>query len=280
MGAGSGDASTGGSLSVRTLGPAQIQGSPASVIVLLHGLTGSGDGFGAGFDPLSVTARLVMPDLLGFGASLDVDRDDFSLPAHPGALDTMARELALDGSDLTVAGHSMGAVLALHWAAQRRDVRRVVLFCAPLYVDRDEAIRHVQAMGLLERLFAFESPLAARTCALMCKYRHLAQWMAVAISPQWPVPLARQGVLHTWPAYLGAMNGIIQGPGWLEALAALDARHVPIVLADGARDPVPVAGRARTLANRFPSVTMRLHESAGHDLPVAYPQWCADLLAN
>lgn len=112
----------------------------------------------------------------------------------------------------------------------------------------------------------------------MCEYRSIARWIVVAASPQWPVRLAQQGVLHTWPAYLGGMNGIIQGPGWLETMASLNARRVPMVLAHGGNDPVPVPGRATTLARRFDRVTVRVHPVAGHDLPVGCPDWCAELI--
>ena len=80
-------------------------------------------------------ARLVIPDLLGFGRSLNDHHADLSLVAHLATLDLMAQELDLAGRALTLAGHSFGALLALHWAARRHDVERVVCFCTPLYRD-------------------------------------------------------------------------------------------------------------------------------------------------
>lgn len=253
-------------------------GGGTSATALLHGITGSGDIFGAGYDRLARDSRMVVPDLLGFGASLDLDREDFSLEAHLDALDDMLGVLGLDQLPLTVVGHSMGAVLALHWAARRPAVHKVVTLCAPLYISSDEVARHLSEMGWLEKLFALETPLATRTCALMCRYRWWAQWLAVVISPQWPVPIARQGVLHTWDAYLGGMNGIIQRSGWLQVLDRLDAAHVPVLMLEGARDPVPVAGRTAALADRFARVETREHPRAGHDLPVSHPGWCAGLV--
>jgi hypothetical protein len=65
-----------GPLAVRVIG----DDGPATV--LLHGLTGSGDWWGADFDRLADGGRLVIPDLLGFGASMDLERTDFSLDAR------------------------------------------------------------------------------------------------------------------------------------------------------------------------------------------------------
>jgi pimeloyl-ACP methyl ester carboxylesterase len=58
-------------------------------------------------------------DLLGFSRSQDPSRTDFSLQAHLDALDGMLVDLGLEGCRLVVAGHSMGGLLALHWAARR-----------------------------------------------------------------------------------------------------------------------------------------------------------------
>ncbi len=271
---GSGQRLRAGDLAVRT------HGDGDEVIVLLHGLTASGDWFGAGFEPLGERARVVVPDVLGFGASMDLSREDFSLEAHLLALDDMLFALDIAEAPLTVVGHSMGAVLALHWASRSATTRRVVAFCPPLYTSREEAARHIARMGWLEKLFALESPLARWTCAWMCEHRDLAAWVAVAVSPQWPVDLSRQGVLHTWPSYLGGMSGIIQQPGWEQALESLDARGVPVVLATGATDPVPVAERSGRLAARFGSVHVVEHPEAGHDLPVSYTDWSVDVIRD
>jgi glyoxylase-like metal-dependent hydrolase (beta-lactamase superfamily II) len=197
---------------------------------LLHGMTGSGDAFSAGWDHLAEHGRLVVPDLLGFVHSMDEQRTDFSLQAHLDALDAVADQLGLDDGPLVVAGYSMGGVLALHWAARRPSTRRVVAFCAPLYADLDEADRHIRQMGWREALFALEGRAARLACAWMCRWRQIARWLAVAISPQWPVALARQGVEHTWLSHLGGMNGIIRKPTWRAALEDLVGKQVKVVL--------------------------------------------------
>jgi len=261
-----------GALSVR------VAGSGEPVFVLLHGITASGDTFGAAFDVLSEHGTVVVPDLLGFGRSLDPEREDFSPEAHLDALDAMLAALGVADAPLVVVGHSMGSVLALLWAARTASVQGVVAFCAPLYRSEDEARRHITRMGWLERAFALESPLARWTCTAMCALRAGAQWLAVVISPEWPVPIARQGVLHTWPAYLGGMNGIILRGDWPRALETLSARGVPVALADGADDPVPVAGLARELASRWRGVHAFTHPEAGHDLPISYGRWGVELV--
>jgi pimeloyl-ACP methyl ester carboxylesterase len=261
-----------GSLSARTLGDAR------RVVILLHGLAASGDYFGAGYDGLAEDAQLVICDLRGFGRSLETGAGEHSLRAHLVALDDMARELGLDGRPLTVAGHSLGALLAVHWAARRTDVERVVCFSAPLYRDPGEADERVQAMGRVERLFATQGPVPHALCWWMSRCRPLAQWVAVALEPGLPVAVTRMAVRHTWASYTAAMNDVIGCGGWAGPLAALEQAGTPVVLADGARDPVPVPGRAAELAALHANIALATHGGAGHQLPITHASWCADLL--
>ncbi len=269
---GDGERRQAGELSVRTLG----SGRPT--FVLLHGITASGDIFGAEWDRLATGGRVVVPDLLGFGRSMDEARSDFTLDAHLAALEAMLAALDLEAAPLTLVGHSLGALLALQWAARRSHVQEVVALSAPLYRDTVEADERIRGMGWMERLFGLEGPVAAGACAWMCAHRTTAQCVAVALEPKWPVAIARMGVRHTWPSYLGAMNSVIRNPGWEQPVRQLDAAGVPMLLAEGARDPVPVPGRSTELAARYRNVNVIAHPTADHELPMTEPAWCIKLL--
>jgi pimeloyl-ACP methyl ester carboxylesterase len=209
---------------------------------------------------------------------MDEGRSDFSLDAHLDALDGMLGALDVEEPSLTVVGHSLGALLALHWAARNQRVEHVVAVCAPLCRDAAEADERIRAMGWMERVFALEGPAPEAACAWMCRHRSTAQWLTVTLESRWPVAIARMGVRHTWPSYLGAMNGVIRRGGWEDSLARLIARNVPVVLADGARDPVPVPGRSASLAATRANVRAAVHLSADHELPITDPDWCVSLV--
>ena len=67
---------------------------------------------------------------------------------------------------------------------------------------------------------------------------------------------------------------------WETPPAALAAAWVPVVLADGPHDPVPVPGRAAEVAARHRNVTAATHPTAGHQLPITHPSWCVNLLGG
>lgn len=261
-----GERSVAGPLAVRDVGT----GAP---VVLLHGLLSSGDVFGGAYDSLSEHRRLVVPDLLGFGGSMDQPGDRFGLTEHLDALDAMADDLHLPDRGWTIAGHSLGGILALHWAARHpARVERVVAFAAPLHRSRSAALDAIDRSGPLERLAVRNPAAARRVCAWMCRHRALAGYLAVLGSPELPVHLARTGVLHTWPAYRGALE-IILDPVWAAPLDTLVDADVAVTLAAGAADTLIDLQTYTTAAGRV-NTLLAVHPDADHGLTLGEPAWC------
>lgn len=265
----------------RQAGPLTVRtaGSGGSAVVLLHGLPASGDTFGAPYDDLADSAHLVVPDLLGFGRSQDPLRTDFSLQAHLDALDAMLADLGLEGCPLVVAGHSMGGLLALHWAARRApQVAAVVTLSAPLFASSEDARRRLNAMMPGLARIGMPGVVSRTTCTQLCTRRpRLASWLYVLTAPRIPASLSRQLSGHTWSSYLPVMQQIVlDRAGWQRSLQALDDAGVPVTYASGARDvlapPDDAARRAGT------DVTVRRHPTADHLLPLEHPDWCRALL--
>lgn len=263
-----------GVLQVRTFG----SGEP--VVLLLHGMAAAGNSFGAAFDRVGDSGRVVVPDLLGFGGSMlppgQVNGDD-----HLDALDVMLEVLGLTHAPLIVVGHSMGGPLALRFAARHTNqVQTLITLCAALYRDDAEADARIALMGPFEAVLTGDGPLPYRLCAWVCRHRTIAGWVAVAIRPDLPVAVARSGVRHTWDSYRGALVGLLRAPDWEPALAQLAAAHIPVILVEGGADPVPVPGRAAALAETAGSVRHLVLENATHLLPLSEGDWCAALLVE
>jgi pimeloyl-ACP methyl ester carboxylesterase len=247
-------------------------------VLLLHGMAGAGNSFGAAFDRLGDSARVVVPDLLGFGGSM-VPPGQVSGEDHLDALDGMLAALGVARGPLVVVGHSMGGPLALRFAARHSDrVRTVVTLCAALYRDDAEADARIALMGLFEAVLTGDGPLPNRLCAWVCRHRGIAGWVAVAIRPDLPVAVARSGVKHTWESYRGALDGLLRAPDWEPALERLAGAGVPVVLVEAGDDPIPVPGRAAALAEAAVSVRLLVRDKATHLLPLTEGDWCAALL--
>jgi len=258
----------------------RLFGQGDRVIVLMPGLASTQTFWGAAYDRLGDGATVVVVDPLGFGSSMRDRPHDTVLTAaeHVEALSAALRELGLDGRPTSVVGHSMGASIALLWAAQSPDATRVVAFDTPLYRTAAEAEERVRHLGWFESLMS-KGPVAEAVCAWMCAHREAGAVLSTLINPKLPTPVARATIRHTWPGYIGSFTNIVRGHGWEEAIDTLADRGVPIDLIDGASDAVPVPGRARELDVAHPNVRARTRPGA-HRLPLTDPTWCAEAIAS
>lgn len=271
---GAGDTYLAGRLSVRVFGTGE------SVIVLLHGLAASQAYFGTAYDRLEASSTVVVPDLLGFGMSQpngDSHDGDFSLDSQCAAIEQSIQALNLAARPILVVGHSMGSTLAIALAARGTlDVRGVIAFNAPLYRTRDEAEQHVHSMGWFEAILS-SGPLAHAVCAWMCRHRATAGLLSIIISPRLPVRIALDGVRHSWPSYIQSFETVVESAKWEQALASLASKGIPVDLANGDSDPVPVVGRAQELKEKYDNVS-DTHREGDHDMPLVHAEWCTDFI--
>jgi pimeloyl-ACP methyl ester carboxylesterase len=260
---------------------ARVGGDPGRGVLLLHGLVSTGDVFGQAFDVLTASHRVVVPDLLGFGRSMDERRTTFTLADHLDALDDLADRTGLLGGRIVIGAHSMGSALALHWAARHPDrVDAVVCWGAPMYPSPHAASTQLTGSAMA-RLFVLDTRWAEQACAMNCRHRTAAGWLAAAIAPTLPIQLARQVPRHTWPAYRDALNGLVVHADWRQLLTNLTRAGVPVHLVWGRRDHVGDAGWARNVAAGHADTSVELVDDADHLLPLTHPELCrAQLLTS
>ncbi len=259
-----------GSLSMRDSGST---GHPdEEVVVLLHGLGATGDYFGAFYDGLSRQRRVLIFDLLGFGRSLDEERDDFDVDDHVAALDEALVSLGLGGSTVILAAHSMSSAIALTWADRNRDrVGHVYLWGAPVYRSESaaQAVRH--EYGLMSRLFVLDTKWAERACRLNCINRDVSGGMMAAFAPRWPTKVSSDMSQHTWPAYHSSLRSLVLDFDWSTVLPA----HVPVTFFHGAADPIGDQTYIAELAGAAQVIDVA---SADHHVALQHPELLFDAL--
>lgn len=247
-------------------------------VLLLHGLVATGDVFGRTPHLLGASHRVVVPDLLGFGASMDERRSDFGTEAHLGALNGLI-EHELGDRPFRIGAHSMGSALALRLAAEHPTrVDRVVCIGAPIWASPAEARAGLGALGPMARALILDRRVASRLCRFNCRHRRIAGLLAAATSPRWPIPVARQASLHTWEAYIQALEEQIIDCPWPALVERASAGGCRIELVHGRRDPIGDRG-AITALTRHGAVTQRTVEG-DHGLPAADPTLLHELLGR
>ena len=242
-------------------------GDGTAGVLLLHGLGGSNAYWGAAYDTLAGTGRLIVPDLLGFGAS-PRPSSGYTAADHVEALTSLLDELGVTGP-IVVAAHSFGCLVALALAERCPDlVVGVVAFCPPLYPDEATARERVAGLGWLDHQLAMDGRWAEITCRWVCKHRSAAAVVASLVRPGLPAVIRRDGVQHSWASYSQSFRQVLasaEGGRWLTNL------HVPVELVAGAEDPATDLVYLRQLAEQQPYVKLTIRDGADHDLPLTNP---------
>ena len=260
---------------------ARVGGRGPEAVILLHGLVSTGAVFGAGYDRLAATRRLVVPDLLGFGRSMDAQRSSFPLEVHLDALDDLAERCGLfESTRWTIGAHSMGSTLALHWAVRHPDrIGRVVCWGAPMRsgasTDRD-----TPATSIPTWLLGPDTRLAERFCAISCRHRTAAGWLSAVGHPRLPVDVARAASLHTWPAYRDALRHLVIDPPWDQLIASCADAGISTQLVWGDRDHIADLSYPTRMATRSRRITVVSIPGGDHHLPLTHAEICMSQLTE
>lgn len=191
-------------------------------VVLLHGLGASSAFWRPVVRELGGRARVLVPDLLGFGASIRIGTH-FHLDDQAAAVVRLIERHG--GGPVVLAAHSYGAAVAVAVATDRPDlVRRLVLVAPAAFADATEARERIGGRSWIAQKTMSGSPVADVVCGTMCLLRRpltvLAPRVAARVSPDIPEDVARDSVTYVWPAYRDALTSLMGDStltGWLAA---------------------------------------------------------------
>jgi pimeloyl-ACP methyl ester carboxylesterase len=256
----------------------RIGGTSGPVLLLLHGLLGSGASFGPALAELARTHRVIAPDLLGHGESAKPS-GDYSL----GSLATQVRDLlvVLGVESATVVGHSLGGGVSMQLAYQFPALveRLVLVDSGGLGRSVSPALRAVALPGAEWVLPAVFNPYAARAASrLLRPFRRitppaLAQVMAGLATLA--DAEARTAFVHTARSVIDVRGQRISATDRLYLAAAL-----PLLLVWGGRDPVIPVAHAHDLQAQLPGSRLVVFEGAGHFPQVEEPGRFAAVVAE
>ena len=243
-------------------------------MVLLHGLGASGRFWRPVAERLAHEARVLCPDLLGFGRSAR-PHVAYDVADHLAALGRTLDSPELGSEPFILGGHSLGAVLALEWAAARpARFRGLALFSLPVYRSATEARERLATLSPLAWATVAWPDLGELLCGLMCAGRPFWRAIAPLLMPSLPPDVARDGVLHNWVSYSGTLENAIVQHYAEPAAARLATSGVSVLLLHGDRDDEAPLPGARELAARH-GWPITICAGATHSLPLEQPDACA-----
>lgn len=277
-----------GKLSTRVHGNADAD----TAIIALHGLASSGAYFGANWDTLTdASTCLVVPDLLGFGDSVDRSRsaEEHSIAHHTNAVSETVSLAAPNAKQLHIVAHSFGSIVALAYAREVIDrVASITLISPPLYASGDEAQQYIVSRGRVVALFAVDRMAARIMRAIVCSRPVLAHTIARFAAPAMPSELAKRTHMHSWASYIGTFRALLEdldNKRWRETLAMLTEKGIPVRVLVGERDftldrsiidALPQQAAKRPKTTTVPVVTVL--KEHGHQVPLTNPARCVELV--
>lgn len=248
-------------------------GAGAPTLVFLPGIGATSRYWHTVVAPLAARARLLLVDPLGFGRS-PKPWTTYSVDRHVAALHR-AVALGGEGGPVTLVGHSLGARLAVAYAARYPErVGRLVLVSLPYYGGPGEAEAHLRRSGPGHWLWT-NMALAAVVCLLS---RRLLGWAFPRLLPELPREVAEDLTQMTWRSSTSSLWELLYRYDLgADADRLPDALPVLCLHGDGDRT-APLAG-VRALVARHPQWRLEVVVGADHNLPLGRPDAVRGALA-
>jgi pimeloyl-ACP methyl ester carboxylesterase len=229
----------------------------ARSILLVHGIgAGGARDFHRQIAWLRESFHVVAPDLPGFGAS-----DGGNVLYSPGNYAAVLKHVTqrFIRRPFVLVGHSMGAVVALRYAATHpADVERLVVMSAPGILHRFSSSSQFAAYLGLE----FVPPVfgSSEDIAVIAR-RILAPLARLRLDPQIILasPQLRQALLGGEPAKIAGLAVAIE-----DLRTALPQVRAPTLLVWGAKDALAPPRNGRVLVKTLPNARLRLLEGVSH----------------
>ncbi len=285
--------------------------APAGPVVVLHGLASAGRSLAAATLPLADHGlHVLLPDLLGHGASPYPSDEAYDVECHLQALRSWLDATSVGGEPVWLVGYSLGALLAIAWAAREpARIRGIVAISAPLFLDGADARRTLARGDLICRLSLRAPRLASLLTHVTCgaeglgarvsrvqRLRRAYTWLLVNGYGPRPAPGGEAVAtpadveagllcglevcwLHSWESmYQSLMRCIVDYNIWPELEQVRDL-GIPLRFIHGDHDAIAPVERVR-LAAQLGHWPVHEYAGAAHSLAMTHAPALRQALAS
>lgn len=233
-------------------------------LLFLHALGASSRYWRGRLGDLSQRYRCLMPDLLGFAASPKPPRLAYTVDDHLAALVGTLEERGDLDRPLTIIGHSLGAILAVEFAARYPErVRGLIVMGLTLFASESEARAFINAHGGWAARSTMRTGRRAHIEYMLGMPLHpLIHYFAPRVVKSFPREIVEDSFKSTWVSYGRTLQRCILDHDLSPALAALTDR--PIFALHGTNDPSAPLEKVQALAARMPNLHLETLPGGHH----------------
>ncbi|NTU78778.1 MAG: alpha/beta hydrolase [Chloroflexales bacterium] len=224
------------------------QGDPADrPLLLLHGLSDSWFSYSRVLPSLARSNHVYALDQRGHG---DSDRPAGGYRMQELAADVVAFMNAMGLPQVTLAGHSMGSIVATHVAlAAPERLAQLILIGANTSWDAPELVEFKQVID------ALEDPIAAE---------FVREFQASTAAEPLPEAFMERVVAESLKLPARVWRAAVEGVLTADYAGHLDAIRMPTLVIGGEQDPYCPAVNQRELAARLQNAELTLYAQLGH----------------
>ena len=248
-------------------------------VVAVHGIPESSFAWRDVAAEIGDSARMIVPDLPGFGRSDKPANYDYSLARQSRLLESLLQRVVPE-APIHLAVHDIGGPIGLMWALRNPDrVTSLLILNTTLFHERFRP----PAMALTALAPVIGPRAVAATLSRESEFkRRFLRPCARPIDPAtldklydpYRQPDTCRAAALTWSAYKRGIGDLVRARKALPRIAA------PTTVLFGARDPYCTPGSARAFASRIPNARLRLLDDVGHFTPTEAPIEVADELKS
>lgn len=245
-------------------------------VILLHGMMSSHRYWKDVERYVAGERLLLMPDLLGFGKSPKPRRVRYDMDLYIHSLEETFANYEFTQKPVLV-GHSMGAIVAIYWAAMYPDQFSRLVLSAPMLGNKDN-FWQLMASVMLQRT-KLTGRRRARLMSLTMGFSGLLPTrIAAAMVKKWPKHVTEDATRHKFRVY----NNIMRHKLYMdEILATLESVDLPVEIVLGQNDPTGIHAYER-LDTMFAQDSKRnvMVVGTAHQIPLESPKTIAKLILS
>jgi pimeloyl-ACP methyl ester carboxylesterase len=245
-------------------------------VILLHGMVSTHRYWQDIVERLAGKRRLIMPDMLGFGASPKPRKATYDIDELIASLERTLKNYRFKQPPVLV-GHSMGAVVALRWAREKPEKFSGLVLSSPTFFQKNLFHQQLASIAVEGHLLA-NKLLAKSITTLMGLAGLIPSPLATRIARSWPKHVIQDATRHRYYVY----KKIVKNALYMEdVLDDLKAVTIPthILLGEGDLVARHALSQVRSICRK--SKQCHLHVlSGGHQIPLEHPETVAKIIAS
>ncbi len=225
-------------------------------LLFLHALGASSRYWQGRLGNLPQRHSCLMPDLLGFARSPKPDVA-YTVDDHLAALVGTLEARGESAQPLTLIGHSLGAILAVEFAARYPElVRGLVVMSMPLFAGEAEARVFITTHGGWVARSTLRTGRRAHLEYLIGMPLHpLIHFVAPRVVKNFPREIVEDSFKSTWASYSRTLTRCVLDHDLSPALHAVQS--LPILALHGTNDPSAPLEKMQALAAWMPNVHLQ-----------------------